>query len=84
MAVILEDYGVVKVKNHLPNHYTFVSPLDGPRDIALADIATELNVYHNMMMFQGERYYAVSGVQKHMEMDDARWIATIESRRIDG
>jgi len=49
----------------------------------LADIATELNVYHNMMMFKGERYYAVSGVQKHMEMDDAIWIATIESRRIN-
>ena len=48
MAVILEDYGVVQVKNHLPNHFTFVIPLDGPRDIALADIATELNVYHNM------------------------------------
>ena len=52
MAVILEDYGVVRVTNHLPNHYTFVIPLDGPRDIALADIATELNVYHNMMMFK--------------------------------
>ena len=83
MAVILEDYGVVQVKNHLPNYFTFIIPLDGPRDITLADIATELNVYHNMMIFKGEQYYAVSGVQKHMDIEDARWIAKIESRRID-
>lgn len=82
MAVILDDYDVVKVHNHSRNRYTFFLLLDGPRDIALADLATELNVYRDVMSYRGERYYALSGIEKRMNPDDAQWIATIESERI--
>ena len=78
--IVLEDYGAVKVENR--NHtVTFYIPLDGPRDILLADIATELNVYNNRMAFEGERFMAISGVQKSMSPTDAKWMATIEGIR---
>lgn len=80
MAVVLEDYGAVKVENR--NHtVTFYIPLDGPRDILLADFATELNVYNNRMSFEGERFTAVSGVQKYMASADARWMAEVKGIR---
>nr|DAR78746.1 MAG TPA: hypothetical protein [Caudoviricetes sp.] len=80
MAVVLEDYGAVKVENR--NHtVTFYIPLDGPRDILLADFATELNVYNNRMSFEGERFMAVSGVQKYMASADARWMAEVKGIR---
>lgn len=80
MAVVLEDYGAVKVENR--NHtVTFYIPLDGPRDILLADIATELNVYNNRMSFEGERFMAVSGVQKYMASADAQWMAEVKGIR---
>lgn len=80
MAVVLEDYGAVKVENR--NHtVTFYIPLDGPRDILLADFATELNVFNNRMSFEGERFMAVSGVRKEMAPEDARWMAKVEGIR---
>lgn len=80
MAVVLEDYGAVKVENR--NHtVTFYIPLDGPRDILLADFATELNVYNNRMSFEGERFMAVSGVQKYMAQVDSRWMAEVKGIR---
>lgn len=80
MVVVLEDYGAVKVENR--NHtVTFYIPLDGPRDILLADFATELNVYNNRMSFEGERFMAVSGVQKYMARADSRWMAEVKGIR---
>lgn len=79
--VILEDYGAVKVENR--NHtVTFYIPLDGPRDIALADFATELNVYNNRMSFEGHHFRAISGIQKYMAPADSRWMAEVKGIRV--
>lgn len=82
MAVMLEDYGAVRVMNTQMDSYTFIIPLDGARDVTLADLATELNVYRDLMIYRGEKYYALTGVSKRMDPVDASWSATIESRKI--
>lgn len=82
MAVMLEDYGAIRIVNNRMGSYTFIIPLDGARDVALADLATELNVYRDLMIYRGEKYYALTGVSKEMDPADASWSARIESRKL--
>ncbi len=82
MAVMLEDYGAIRVVNARMGSYTFIVPLDGARDVALADLATELTVSNDMMMYRGEKYVALTGVSKQMDPINASWSATIESRKL--
>ena len=82
MAVLLDDYDAVGVHNHRTKTFTFFIPLSGARDIALADLATELTVFNNLMIYKGDKYIALSGVRKQMHPEDGRWVATIESERL--
>ena len=59
----------------------FYIPLDGPRDVLLADLATEINVYRDVASYKGEQY-CIDGVTKRMNPANASWIAEIEGRKL--
>lgn len=81
MALCLEDYGAVKVDSINRGEYMFYIPLDGPRDVLLADLATEINVYRDVASYKGEQYY-IDGVTKRMNPSNATWMAEIEGRKL--
>lgn len=80
MVLILEQYDAVEIPN-LGSSKFFI-PMDNARDIVLADLATELNVFNGVMSYSGTIYQCVSGVKKYRDEQTGQWNAMLTGVKI--